>query len=136
MSEYPRISSDPNFQFFAWLEDEKAVFPTESAKRILLDHFPEWAALFLAKNRHYGETANHLGIKGQFADINRKFWPLKAFLWDDKEPTPGSETPEVIILDLIGHLFLTLDLLDQKERASKAWCETCQGVHLKGIVCT
>ena len=64
-------------------------YPTEAARRIFVEHVPEWAELFLEKNSHYGDTANFLGAAGQFSDINRKFWPLKRILWDHRAVARG-----------------------------------------------
>lgn len=66
-----------------------------------------------------GDTANHLGAKGQFADINRKFWRLKAMLWDEVVPmypdAGAGETVEEILMDLIGHAALTIDFLRESQ---------------------
>lgn len=75
---------------------------------ILMDHLPEFLELFIRKNSEYGENAQTLGAKGQFADIWRKIGKLKTGLWDDKEHLLTSESVDEILLDLIGHCFLTL----------------------------
>lgn len=96
------------------IEAPEQEYPTLAARRIMEELVPDWRELFLAKNRHYGETADYLGIKGQFADINRKFWPLKRALWDDVDSFGVGEPVEEIIKDLIGHLFLALDMLGEE----------------------
>lgn len=66
-----------------------------------------------------GDTADILGAKGQFADINRKFWRLKAMLWDEVVPmypdAGAGESVEEILMDFIGHAALTIDYLRQAQ---------------------
>jgi hypothetical protein len=80
--------------------------------------------LYKRKARGYkqvggGDSADVLGAKGQFSDINRKFWVLKAMLWDEVvEPYPDQgegEDVEQILMDLIGHASLTIDFLRQSQ---------------------
>lgn len=84
---------------------------------------PIWLKGFERKARDYNsaktgwEPHTFLGVKGQFADIWRKIGKLKKALWDD-EPLEG-EQPLEIIDDLISHLFLTRDLLLQRDAESK-----------------
>lgn len=59
------------------------------------------------------ENADVLGVRGQYADIWRKIAKLKKALWDGEELT--GEQPREILLDLIGHAFLTIDMLDRTE---------------------
>lgn len=59
------------------------------------------------------ENADVLGPRGQFADIWRKIWKLKKALWDGA--TLEGEQPREILLDLIGHCFLTIDMLDREK---------------------
>jgi hypothetical protein len=59
------------------------------------------------------ENADVLGIKGQFAEIWRKIWKLKKGMWDGE--TLVGEQPREILLDLIGHAFLAIDMIDRKE---------------------
>ncbi len=125
MTNYP---DDENFQTLCWLGDDEAQFPTKIAERIFREHFPDWARLFVEKNAHYGELSNDLGVKAQFVDIYRKVGPLKRILWDG-EKLPG-EGAEEMLKDLIGHCFLTLDLLAQAEypETGKKFCHgLCKG---------
>lgn len=66
-----------------------------------------------------GDTADVLGAKGQFADINRKFWVLKGMLWDETiSPYPDKgegESVEEVLMDFIGHAALTIDFLRQSQ---------------------
>jgi len=68
---------------------------------------------FIRKNVDYGDAAVHLGSKGQFADMNRKYWKLKAALWDGKKLT--GEPIEEVLQDMIGHCLLTLHFLNRGE---------------------
>lgn len=74
----------------------------------------ETIKLFAEKSSDYGESdgvpaALFLGAKGQFADINRKFWKLKRSLWDGQLLV--GEQPEEILMDLVGHCWLTIAVL-------------------------
>lgn len=91
-----------------------------SFERIRDEILPKWLEHFQRKNADYSspragtgdlEVEPHtvLGTAGQFADIWRKVWKLKKALWDKQSLT--GEQPDEILFDLIGHCFLTLDLL-------------------------
>lgn len=82
---------------------------TEQARRILGERLPVVMAHFLKRNAEYGEGAHVLGVKGQFADINRKVIKLKRYLWDDVPVPEGAESIEVIAGELIGHLLILID---------------------------
>jgi hypothetical protein len=73
---------------------------------------PEVMSLFAKKNAEYGENAFELGVRGQFSDIWRKIGKLRTALWDQDYSKLTSESVEEVIRDLIGHLLLTLDLLN------------------------
>lgn len=88
---------------------------TNQAKRILGDVLPDVMAHFLQRNGEYGEEAHVLGTKGQFADINRKVIKLKRYLWDDVPVPPGAEDIETIATELIGHLLILIDELEQDD---------------------
>lgn len=82
------------------------------AQRILGLILPQFAQKFVEANMHYGpDNANVLGPAGQFADIWRKIGPLRRALWEGEQLT--REGPDQICLDLIGHLLLTIDMLQQ-----------------------
>ena len=72
---------------------------------------PEWAAQFTKKSNDYGDTADDLGAAGQYSDMSRKMGKLKRALWEGKTLT--GEQPREILLDLIGHCFLTIHYIDQ-----------------------
>lgn len=77
-----------------------------------------------------GDAANILGVKGQFSDINRKFWRLKGMLWDEivpMYPDAGSgENVEEILMDLIGHAALTIEFIRQDQEAMSRYAEEGQ----------
>lgn len=88
-------------------------------ERIMQDLLPEWQQHFEAKNNEYGgESANVLGARGQYADMHRKFPKLKRALWDGA--SLQFESVEEVLMDLIGHCFLTLDMLEQERRNGRA----------------
>lgn len=58
------------------------------------------------------ENADVLGERGQYAELWRKMAKLKKALWDG-QPLVG-EQPREILLDLIGHCFLAIDMLDRQ----------------------
>lgn len=79
---------------------------------------PEWLRLFANKNADYGsESAKILGVRGQYADINRKMLKLKRSLWDGEQLQ--FEDSDEVIMDLIGHLFLTLHMIRFKEETDR-----------------
>lgn len=80
----------------------------QQVKDILTDVFPTWLDLFQMKSREYGDAAFDLGPRAQFVDMNRKFVKLRRALWEGKELT--TESIDEILLDLIGHAFLTLEM--------------------------
>ncbi len=63
-----------------------------------------------------GPAFQFLGSKGQFGDINRKFWKLYKAMWLDEELV--GEQPVEILYDLIGHCLLTIWLLEQEKEGS------------------
>lgn len=87
-------------------------YPTEQAKRIIEQHLPKWKHLFLEKNQKYRRVRS-LGARGVFPDVNRKVGILEDRIWNDNMTT--GESTEEVIFDLIGHLFLMLDMHEQGE---------------------
>lgn len=82
------------------------------ARRIVTEIVPDFVSRFVKASLHYGDgNANVLGPAGQFADIWRKIWPLRLALWDGKALT--REQPLEICMDLVGHLLLTIDMLQE-----------------------
>lgn len=86
---------------------------TEQLRRILVNELPFVIGHFARKNKQYGENAGVLGVRGQFADIWRKIGLLKTAMWDGEPERLQFEDVTEVIWDLIGHLLLTLDMLQQ-----------------------
>lgn len=90
--------------------------------RIISKLVPEWVEHQKLKGADYNtisaagepifENADVLGIRGQFSDIWRKIWKLKKGMWDGE--TLVAEQPREILMDLIGHCFLAIDMIDRK----------------------
>jgi hypothetical protein len=93
------------------------IFPkTELAKRIVKWHAPDVFAHFMMRNAEYGDDNDfNLGSRGQYVDISRKVQKLKRRMWDGQPERDGEESTRTIVTELIGHLFMTLDYLDQEE---------------------
>lgn len=84
---------------------------------------PEWLELFAKKNSDYGAgSAFELGVRGQYSDIHRKMIKLKRAMWDGEELK--FEGSEEIIRDLIGHLFLTLHMMEVQKDADRVYAYT------------
>lgn len=88
-------------------------YPTEAARHIVEKLIPEWVDLFLRKNAGYGNMHGDLGIKAQYVDIHRKVGKLRRAWWHG-QPI-GPESAREVCMDLIGHLFLALELMDSDE---------------------
>lgn len=88
-------------------------YPTETAKYICESLYPEWRDLFLEKNAGYGEMHRDegLGLKAQYLDMHRKVGKLRRAWWDGLPI--GKETDREVLMDLIGHCFLALSLIDE-----------------------
>lgn len=82
-----------------------------SYRRIVDHHIGEFTERFASKAVDYGDGADSLGIRGQYADIHRKFTKLRKSMWDGEELL--HEQLDEIMFDLIGHCFLTIDLLNR-----------------------
>ena len=85
----------------------------EQAERVLAIA-GETLTLFVEKNVGYGPTSEHLGAKGQYADMWRKMGKLKHTLWDGN-PTVGEDI-EQMLMDLVGHALLTIDFLREERK--------------------
>jgi hypothetical protein len=87
---------------------------------------PRFLALFSTKNKDYGAGGHEgLGVRAQYVDLSRKVLKLKRVLWDNE----GLEHEQVdeVLLDLIGHCFLTLQLLQHSEMGEAAEREWVYG---------
>lgn len=67
---------------------------------------PKVLALWAEKNKDYAGQQVFLGMRAQFADINRKFWKLKQVMWDDEDSS--FEKADEIMMDMIGHLLMSI----------------------------
>lgn len=68
---------------------------------------------FVEKNAGYGEPdTDDLGSRGQFADMHRKWKLLRKHLWEG-QPWTHHEPFDLVCMELIGHLLLTMDFKDQ-----------------------
>lgn len=88
------------------------------AKKIIDELVPEWGHMFVRKNAGYGEMHQDLGVKAQYVDMHRKVRKLKRALWDLQDI--GDESPREVLMDLIGHCFLTIALIDAEEEKKRA----------------
>lgn len=93
-----------------------------AAQRITTGLVQEWIEHFLTKNGDYNsdpmpgfpdgfENADVLGVQGQFGEIWRKIWKLKKGMWDGADLV--GEPLREVLLDMIGHCFLAIDMLDR-----------------------
>lgn len=88
-----------------------AAYPSKAARHIIEDLVPEWQEFFLQKNAGYGDMSKDLGVRAQYVDIHRKVGKLRRCMWNGEEI--GPESLREVLLDLIGHCFLTIDILDE-----------------------
>lgn len=103
----------------------------EAYKEIQEVIIPNVASFFGHKAMDYdsGQAFMFLGAKGQFGDINRKFWKLYKALWKEEELV--GENAVEILYDLAGHIFLTIWLLQQQaeergeDLAERGNCKYC-----------
>lgn len=72
------------------------------------------AGRWSSKNLDYGGQQMFLGLKAQFADINRKFWKLYQAVWLDQPPV--HEPTVEICEDMIGHLLMMIYFLEDREQ--------------------
>lgn len=92
---------------------------TPELRAIITEHLVNWADLFGRKNSEYGSgSAFDLGERGQFSDMYRKMIKLKRAMWDEDESVLTTEGVDEIIMDLIGHCFLTLEMRARKTRVA------------------
>lgn len=77
---------------------------------------PEFLERFINKSLDYRDAWKLLGTKGQFSDINRKFWKLYNAVWLDQELV--GEQPYEIVEDIVGHCLILLYIM-QREPTSE-----------------
>lgn len=90
--------------------------PNDQAIRVVRDVLPKALELYLKKSKDYGGNVmsrRNLGIKACIPDINRKFEKLIDAIWYDKPMQ--FEQPAEILMDLLGHILIILDEMEQHE---------------------
>lgn len=92
-------------------------WPTATSREIMEDHLKRWFQLFMEKQIDYGDRGDDLGLAGQYAEIHRKIGKLKRAMWDGFDLT-GEQMDEVL-LDLIGHCFLSLRYINHNNTGGK-----------------
>jgi hypothetical protein len=108
--DYKKIFEPVDAAMNAWRGAEDGSYATDQAEKIFKDILPAVLERFVRKNADYGDSAKFLGAKGQFADINPKFWKLYRALWLGERLV--GESVEEILHDLIGHCLLSLYFMD------------------------
>lgn len=88
-------------------------FATLAAAYIFSDLVPEWETQFERRNAEYGEYDNELGPLGETVEIIRKAKKLKRAFIDRVDTSEWDEDARQIAMDLIGHCFLLIMLLDE-----------------------
>lgn len=84
----------------------------------------EWIRQFTARYLEYGEgAADELGLAGQWGDLHRKVNKLKRQLWLGDDRVPTRESPREILLDIIGHAFLAIDMIDRSMTGGRKMVE-------------
>jgi hypothetical protein len=97
----------------AIFQEAGRTYATLAAAYILADLVPEWEQLFEAKNAEYGEYDSELGELGETVEVWRKAKKLRRAFIDKVDTSNWSETPRTVALDMIGHLFLLIMLMDE-----------------------
>lgn len=89
---------------FAFRSDDPS-----QVQELIEQDLPRFLELFISRSREYGDDNKFvLGSRGQFADMWRKFGKLKTGIWEGNETQLTSESVDEILMDLLGHCFLTL----------------------------
>jgi hypothetical protein len=125
MDKYEKQDTDPTVEMgdivkaldidgedLGWDQQIIAIYggAPKQVRDILRHHMPIWLDLFQMKSREYGDAAFELGARAQFVDMNRKMVKLRQAIWEGREDALTTESVEEILLDLIGHCFLTLEM--------------------------
>lgn len=93
--------------------------PNEQALRIINDILPKALELYLKKSKDYGGNVMsriNLGPKACIPDIQRKFGKLVDAIWFDKPLQ--YEQPQEILQDLLGHILIILDEMEQAKNGN------------------
>lgn len=92
-------------------------WPTATSREIMEEHLRRWFELFMEKQVDYGDRGDDLGLAGQYAEIHRKIGKLKRAMWDGQEL--AGEKMDEVLLDLIGHCFLSLRYIKHNNTGGK-----------------
>jgi hypothetical protein len=93
---------------------------TELAERIVGTHLPAALEHFLRRNAEYGDDVDfNLGSRGQYVDISRKVQKLKRLMWEGEQAKDGAESARTIVMELIGHLLMTMDYMMEEDGVNK-----------------
>ena len=129
--EGPHWSSDAQASFGVFPKpstDGSRVVPTDQAKRV--HHLMSiWFDEFLKKNQDYqtstGNVSENFGLMGQYMKLTDKIHKLRTPMWDDEILRQAGkegivkelnfEGAEEILRDIIGHCFLALDFMEQRD---------------------
>lgn len=93
--------------------------PNDQAMRVVLDVLPKALELYMKKSKDYGGNVmsrRKLGIKACIPDMNRKFEKLIDAIWDGKPLQ--FEQPDEILMDLLGHILIILDEMQDKDETT------------------
>lgn len=91
-------------------EGEKFLPPPHAQAERVCNIFDEAQLLYKTKAQGYGESdGDDLGVKGQYADMHRKWKRLKAHMWEGKPWADGEESFEEVLMDFMGHIAMTIE---------------------------
>lgn len=76
---------------------------------------PEWEEQFEKRNAEYGEYDDELGPLGEVVEIWRKAKKLKRAFIERVDTSKWAETPREVAMDMIGHLYLLISILDEQD---------------------
>jgi hypothetical protein len=94
-------------------------YKTMVATYVFAELVPEWEKLFERKNAGYGEYDSELGPQAEVVELHRKLGKLKRAFLDAVDTNEWDEKPREVVLDMIGHCFLLLYVLDEREDADQ-----------------
>ena len=75
---------------------------------------PEWSEQFEKKNASYGEYDAELGPLAEAVEIHRKHKMLKRAFIEKVDTSEWAESPREIAMDMIGHLYLLIAVIDEE----------------------
>lgn len=84
---------------------------SNEGRYVIAQLMPEWEVYFRSKQLDYKNDGNTFGAKGIIPDIDRKAKKIRRAIWDGEHLV--GEQPRELLLDLIGHCFLTITEIDK-----------------------